>query len=96
MEKIDDEKWTEVPYKSQPKNIPGILYIPPQTFKKPQKFVDKNKSIPVKHYWLGFTDTGTERWFIELDSGHLISNKESHYTHLVKKYFPSDIAHSSI
>jgi hypothetical protein len=95
-EEPSEEGWFKVPYKVYP-------HTNTRSYPKKQHSVNSannhnnNKNLinntpkPIKHYWSGFDIDGTERWFLELDNGNLISNKDSYYAYLIKKYLPNEI-----
>ena len=35
--------------------------------------------FPVKHYWNGFDRKGKEQWYLELNTGRVISYRETNY-----------------
>jgi hypothetical protein len=96
--KLDDEsEWTTVKFKQRYKNnnMQNQSYNDFQERNK-QKSQNssrfwQNDSLPKKHYWDGFDESGIEIWYIEFENGSRISNKYKDYVYLVKKYFPNDI-----
>ena len=62
----------------------------PKPYSQKSNYTNRNNR-PINHYWSGFTDTGCEKWVIEMENGNLISSKDSSYAWLVKTYFPSDM-----
>jgi len=41
---------------------------------------------PEKHYWCGFDDSGSQKWYIKLSNGRIVSNKDENYFFWLKKY----------
>lgn len=50
----------------------------------------KFRSKPVEKYWCGFEEDGTERWYIRLENGNVLSSKDHSYNFLSKKFFSDD------
>ena len=48
----------------------------------------KPKVYPVDRYWHGFEEDGTERWFIEMNDGSILTSKHDDFERLSRKYYP--------
>lgn len=41
---------------------------------------------PVDKWWNGFDSEGRERWFIELNNGVIINDRDNNYSYWLQKY----------
>ena len=42
---------------------------------------------PKRHYWCGFDSTGKEKWYIELNSGRVVSYLDDNYLFWLRKFW---------
>ena len=90
-EQHPEEGWFKVPYKVYPHTNTRSYPKKQHSSNSATNNTNSNNPKPIKHYWSGFDSDGSERWFLELDNGNLISNKDSYYAYLIKKYLPNEI-----
>lgn len=51
-----------------------------------QSFAKYTPVYPKKHYWCGFNEKGTPKWYIELSNGRIVSERDENYFFWLKKY----------
>ena len=62
--------------------------LPEEEWQVVQKNIKKPKIYPIHHFWDGYDLSGKERWFIELNDGRIIYQKDPEFSFWLKKYRP--------
>ena len=74
---------TEVTYK--PRSYQRDL----NDWKLVQHKIKRPKIYPVRSYWDGYDISGRERWYVELNDGRVIHQRDPEYSFWYKKIKPS-------